>query len=356
MKNKFLKTLSIVSILTAVLLLCSCKYLLVGKILENTPVQNFEVLWNDFDRLYGLFLVKNIDWDDCYVRYRSQIYDTMSDEEFFTVVTKMLDELNDNHVALFTNNENFTSYHSGIYDSLGNNNLFNANLVLSSYLSEYKLFSPASIGVYKGFWGVIGNDIGYIYFSGFENGLMELKVVMRDFLRACKDCTGIIVDVRNNEGGRDQEGKYLAGFFASEKKLYMTSRFRNGPSHDDFDEGNEWYVEPEGEFQFTKPVVLLTDRWAISAAETFTMAMRQNSNVTQIGNATSGAISDAMPRELLNGWLFTLSIGDYRDAQGISYEGVGIYPHIVSINTKEDIAAGRDGTLERAMEFIRLGE
>jgi C-terminal processing protease CtpA/Prc len=161
----------------------------------------------------------------------------------------------------------------------------------------------------------------------------------------------IIFDIRDHNGGDDNVSKYIAGRFASSKKLFMTSKKRNGPGHNDFEKTLNWYVEPEGGSQYTKPVLLLTSSRTISAGETFSFAMRENSNVTQVGDTTAGAFSDVVIFQLYNDWIFTVSVGDYRGSDGKSYEGIGIAPHIYSKNQKADVLAGKDKTLELAINL-----
>src|SRR5690606_1788671 len=112
-------------------------------------------------------------------------------------------------------------------------------------------------------------------------------------------------------------------------------------------------VEPTGGTRYTKPIVLLTSRWTGSAGETFTLAMDELPHVTLLGDHTSGGFSDNIARELPNGWFCFMSIGDYRAADGQSYEGIGVAPDIRLVNTKDDILAGRDRALEQAAERLR---
>jgi peptidase S41-like protein/tricorn protease-like protein len=337
------------ALVLVILVATSCQYLLVGEIVENTPENNFESLWNEFDMMYGLFVAKGIDWDALYSIYRPMVRADTTDEELFGVLTTMLDELNDNHISMYSNNINYTSYSSGIYDDLGPNSLLNLDLIRNGYLSNLQdCTGPGG----RFFYGRLDDNLGYIYLEDFEKGMEYLEETMDAILDFMADLDGIVFDVRNNYGGADNEGRYIASRFATETRLYMTSKHRNGPNHDDFTPETLWYVEPAGDSQYVNPVVLLTDRWSISAAETFAFAMRQNDNVTHVGDITSGAFSDSVARELPNGWYYGLSIGDYRDASGTSYEGIGIAPDILVKNTEEEVAGGQDRALERCMEFL----
>ena len=168
-------------------------------------------------------------------------------------------------------------------------------------------------------------------------------------MNALKDTKKIIIDIRNHAGGDDKVSRYVAGWFTNERKLFMTVRKRNGAGHNDFTAPENWYVEKQGNFQFTKPVILLTTKWTASAGETFTWAMKTQSHVTQMGDTTAGGFTDVISRELPNGWLYFVGVGDYRDANGNSKEGIGIKPDTYIINTQQDIAEGRDKVLERAI-------
>lgn len=77
--------------------------------------------------------------------------------------------------------------------------------------------------------------------------------------------------------------------------------------------------------------------------------MNQNATVTQAGDTAFGIFSDNPKRELPNGCIYSVSSGDFRAADGKSYEGIGLAPQIRIVNTKEDIAAGRDKVLEAAL-------
>jgi C-terminal processing protease CtpA/Prc len=139
--------------------------------------------------------------------------------------------------------------------------------------------------------------------------------------------------------------------FANQKTLFMTTRKRNGPRRSDFTAVDKWYVE--GEAQYTKPIVLLTSRWTASAGETFTWAMNTQAQVTQLGDTTAGGFTDVVARELPNGWLYFVGVGDYRNAKGESEEGKGVAPKVYATNTKAEIDAGKDKVLEKAIERLR---
>jgi C-terminal processing protease CtpA/Prc len=127
---------------------------------------------------------------------------------------------------------------------------------------------------------------------------------------------------------------------------------RNGPAHTDFAAPIKFYTEPAGSFQYTKPVIVINNLKVFSAGETFVLAMMQNTNVRLSGTVTGGALSDAVERELPNGWLYRVPIADVRDANGNNLEQTGINPNIFIDNTHDDLEAGKDRMLEKAIELL----
>lgn len=49
------------------------------------------------------------------------------------------------------------------------------------------------------------------------------------------------------------------------------------------------------------------------------------------------------------GWMFSVSVGYFRDARGKSYESMGIAPDIATVNRREDILDGKDVVLKHAI-------
>ena len=56
---------------------------------ENTPDNNFEIFWTDFDRYYAQFNIRNIDWDSIYTVYKPQISSNISDRQLFNILSEI---------------------------------------------------------------------------------------------------------------------------------------------------------------------------------------------------------------------------------------------------------------------------
>ncbi len=324
----------------------SCEKLLLDEETPNNPVNNYDLLWKDYNEMYGSFVVKNINWDSLNHVYRPLININSSDLELYNTMTGLLSHLDDNHVTLTPVNSNLQRYKSGILGRMGIFTDFKLDVVQNNYLIQSKEYCSTIQ------YGKLDNNIGYIHISNITEGINFYEKAFDDILEYMKETDGIIIDIRNNSGGIDQQSVYIAGRFTNKSKSAFTFRLKNGTAHDSFTPFYDYTVKPEGNFQYLNKVVLLTHRFTISAAETHTLTMARNDNVTIIGDTTSGAFSDMITRELPNGWMYTISVGDWRDFKKESYEGIGYPPDVVIQNQPCDIENGKDEALEKAITIL----
>lgn len=327
------------------LTVAACDDTLLQPEVSNDPVTNFESMWESYDQWYGLFHVKNINWQQTYATYRPLVNEQTTDEEIKTIFRQMIDPLNDNHTYIITT-ENEPRIESGIFDTLTVQTDFSLDII-PGYVQDLQHFGAAID------FGTLDGKIGYIHLGDFIPSQKFYADAMDVILDALGDTDGLVLDIRDNPGGNDATAQYVAGRFANARHLYMTVRKKSGPDPNAFTAPIDWFVEPTGGTRYTKPVVLLTSRWTQSAGETFTLAMDQMDHVTLMGDFTSGAFSDNIARELPNGWFCFMSIGDYRAADGLSYEGIGVAPDVLLVNSREDILAGKDRTLEQALVMLQ---
>lgn len=328
-----------------VLYFSSCTKQLLGRQASNSATENFEALWKDYDAHYGTFITKNIDWQETYNQFRPMVYDGMPDSSLFSVMKNLLDVLDDNHVFLKPlASTGLPWYKGGI---LGRVQVQDYNKdVAESYLIQKLSYGDAID------YGFLQNNIGYISFKKFDNDFSFYPEAMDAVLHTLINSKGIIIDMRENDGGEDRVSQYIANRFASERHFSFSSSLRNGPAHNDFATPIKFFTEPEGSFQYTKPVIIINNLNVYSAGETFVLAMLQNSNVRLLGTVTGGALSDAVERELPNGWLYRVPIADVRDANGNNLEQIGINPSVYVENTTADLQAGKDKMLEKAIELM----
>lgn len=312
----------------------------------SEPEKLFEQLWKTYDNNYALFNAKHVDWGLLYKVYRPRVTSKTTEDELFQVLSDLLGNLNDNHVRLTSPTRRFQS---GILGQMKMED-FSLDLVKDKYLNGKS--TPLMDNVFH--YGWLTSSIGYFHFRGFGR-LDESRAAIDRIIGEFKDAKAIVVDVRGNGGGDDRVGKLIADRFADRKRLYMKSRIRSGPRHNDFTPWKYWYVEPDGPAQFTRPVILLTHRHSVSAAENFTLAMRVLPHVTVVGDATSGVFADVYGDRLPNGWQFGVSFKEFVDCNDFCWEGIGVPADIRETNTKQDIEQKRDKVLQLAMSMIESG-
>jgi carboxyl-terminal processing protease len=350
MKSKTLIRSLVFALVSSTFIMASWKNELNPEIV-NTPTNNFELFWKTLDEHYGMFEVKNIDWKAIHDRFKPRINDQMTDEELYQVLTNMMVLLNDNHLNLYPVNGELPVFPGGVL-SYRNEQLEILKAqedydieVAKSYTTDYKEIS-ANIG-----YGKLPNNLIYLNVKGTD-ALKEVKRKMEATMPVLAEASGVIIDIRGFYGGYDPVSQYLAGYFASSRKLYMTTKKRNGPSHNDFTKTFEWYVEPKTSKPYTKPIIVLTSRFTQSAGETFALALRQFDHIKTVGDTTAGSFSDNPNFELYNGWIFSVSVGDYRAPGGVSYEGFGMPADLSSRTTKQDLLSGKDKALEKAIDLF----
>lgn len=348
-----LKYISI-TILTCVFSLFSCEEFILEAEIENTPETNFEILWKDFDEHYSLFEVRNRDWDSIYIAYRPEINAKTSDEELWEVFKDMVSYLDDSHTFILNPQENFDKeihlFTSGSEENDLAEDTFSLDLIEDKYLENIKRITDAEEEVIKSYAKIKNENIGYIYLNSMESDNLDFIDTM---LNNLKNTEAIILDLRNNSGGSDVLAAKIAGRFATSEKLIYTIEEKNGPNHDDFNDKINYYSKKEGNEFYDKPLVVLTDKITVSAAEILLLHLNSFDQVTQIGNTTAGDFSDASMRRFLpNGWQYQYSIFKFLLPNETSLDGVGHIPDILITNSVNDIKNEEDKVLEKAIAYV----
>lgn len=321
-----------------VFFLASCERLFIKDESENTPVNNFEILWKDFDENYSFFTYKNINWDSLHAVYRPQVGNDMGNEELFTVFDEMLFHLRDGHVNL-SSRFNTTRYAQYFLQSPPN---FDYNLLERHYFKNQERITEG--GAYR---YLKMDSIGYIYVPSFAAGNYHYIDLVLDHFSEVK---GIIVDVRDNGGGDPVNAEILAARFNVEGRIYAHWLWKDGPGHDDFTDPIPYGLGTI-DHPFLKPVVVLTNRSTFSAANDFVLMMDQIPHVTILGDTTGGGGGVPYTRELLNGWRYRFSRTITLSPSGENVE-FGIPPDwVVNLDTA-DILEGKDTMIETAIDLI----
>jgi C-terminal processing protease CtpA/Prc len=309
----------------------------------NNPEAVFENLWTTFNKEYAPFEERNVDWQVQYNTFRSMVNSSTTDDELFSIISQMLSVLDDGHVTLTAPGRDvFIS--NKIRNELIDDELFSIPVIKTYVEPGYKEGEESSY-----LYGKIKNEnVAYIYFGSVGDNFFKLN----DFLSEYPNVNGYIVDMRHNKGGDFSFAFSEMGRLTNQSRYVFRSKTKNGNRPDDYTDWYEWFIYPKGEY-VDKPIILLTDRYTISAGERAVMAFMTLPNVTLMGDTTNGAHGTMIGRELANGWFYSLVPQKIELFDGKSYEGIGLAPDIYSKNTISQINNGIDTTLQRAINELK---
>jgi len=327
----------------------SCEKAVLGEPEVDTPENNFELLWSDFNENYGLFEAREWNWDSIYMVYRPQVTNQTSDDELWDIFKNMISYLDDSHTFIYSPDVDFFASGSEEDDLVEAE--FSLDLLKDKYLENIEDLALTDAENESHVTAKIQDkNIGYIYLSEIEANDEDF---MDDVLKKIGQHDAIIFDIRNNTGGDDAIGASIAGRFADGKHLVYTVQTRNGPNHNDFTEPVSYFTEIHGQENYRKPIIILTDKITVSAAETMLFHFKAFDLVSQIGDTTAGDFSDvSMRRFLPNGWQYQYSIMQYLKPSGESLDGIGHIPFIQVRNSISDIEMQEDKVIERAIMFL----
>jgi carboxyl-terminal processing protease len=311
---------------------------------ENNPEAIFENFWKTFDEEYAVFEERGVDWDDQYTAFRPSVTASTSDDELFAILAQMVEPLDDGHISL-TAPSREVFYGNRIRRQKIDDELFNLDIILENYLETGFEIGEDTSYVYG---KIKGENVGYIFFKYVADNFF----VLDDFLDTYDDVNGYIIDLRHNDGGDFTYCFSEMGRLVDQERFTFRSRTKNGTGDDEYTEPYDWYVKPEGTF-VNKSIMVLTDRYTISAGERAVMGFRVLPNVTVVGDTTNGAHSTQIGRELANGWFYTIATQKVHLEDSLSYEGIGLPPDVRVINTLDEVNAGVDGVLRYAIEEIK---
>lgn len=290
---------------------------------------------------YVFFDYKNIDWTAQYNQYYPQIADDVSYSEFISIVNNMLAPLEDVHVWMKKSNGQFVQPYFPSYSVNWNNEIW------QKYMSTFNWHRENSS------WGWFKHDsIGYISISEWNRD----KILIKDFdavLNSMKNCKGIILDIRMNGGGYGPLVGSIGGQFVTDKFACGYVQNRNGKNHNDFTNMSPIEYPKRGEWQFTKPIILLIGRGCFSTSEIFAAGMTKLANCITIGDTTGGGLSNSRQFTLPDGTVYSVSDQLIFDTEKKIVESSGIPPQVLVNWNSEDIENGIDPVFEYALDLLK---
>lgn len=289
-----------ISIIFLVLSLVSC----VEVEVEENPLLFF---WEEMDKKYVFFDEKQVDWDS--IKAEIQSLDPNNEEELIAGFKKMIYPLNDRHVSV--------SFGEDIYITTPSKEEF-FNYYLLTDLSRY---GAERIIESDGFdCAQLYNKIVYVKLYTFKYYIPQFYNTLKTF----NYDNGLILDIRNNQGGLDGAALDFAANFISGKQTVLYTKHKNGYGHNAFTGYRPIELEGSNRFPGTG-IVLITDNWTYSAANMFSSVMKNFTTAILAGNTTGGGGGSLTGGTLPNGWDYTFTQNPYFDINFKSLES-GVEP------------------------------
>jgi carboxyl-terminal processing protease len=321
-----------------------CSRALVGPGRSSDEMAEFEAVWSWVDSLYPAFTPKGIDWDARYSFYRPLARAARGDE-LLPILSDMLADLEDGHVYLQTSGGGVVfPYLTRRF--LRDRGAFDPHLTRAHLRGEVHVSHDEVLE-----YGLLDEGTGYLRIVTFDReGMAETLDRAMDFLQ---ETSALVVDVRNNNGGKSANVATLVGSFIEAPMQWMDAFEQDGVPF------QPWpAIQPdETRAAYEKPTVLIVNGAVMSAGELLAEVMRQLPFVTLVGDTTAGAACNDyhdVPGDLrlASGRLVhvpTACVGRY-DGQLIERNGVP--PDRYVPMTTRDVQNDRDVQLEAAIQLL----
>lgn len=322
----------------------------------------FDVFWQTFREHYPFFADRGVDWEAVRRTYAPRAA-SASPQELFGILREILASLRDAHTFLVA-----PDLHMGFSGSredpypVGDSGRARIREIVDT---RYLRAAPHAFANGQIHFGMlpdsiaylrIGSFFGYVREGGYASWENALNAALDTVFADTRGWRGVVIDVRVNGGGADPLGLAIASRLATEPYTAYAKVARSDPDDPAKRTAPQpSVVRPGARPGWRGPVVELTSRYSVSAAETFTQAlMGRRPAVERVGENTQGVFSDVLGRTLPNGWRFGLPNELFLTDDGKSFDGPGI-PATVAVPTftRDDLRAGRDPGLERAMEILK---
>ena len=282
-------------------------------------------------------IARQVNWDSICTANKSRVNANLSESNYFELIGEMLLHFRDPHVWLISPEHSLYSI-----DSLDYEKNIDLALIEENYLTAKVNHSESIIS------GIISDSIAYLYCQNFKGKETETDKFFQDAFSNFSNTKGLIIDLRDNDGGSVYNAGNLLAKLTNERTLWHTTENRIETG---FDEKYEWFIEPDEDIFYDKPVILLTGRYTISAGERFAIGASLLPNLTIIGDTTSNTQGSVTGREMLNGWSYTFTFERCLTPEGTNYAGRGIPPDIF-IDTDDVFSNGRDKIIDKALEIL----
>jgi CubicO group peptidase (beta-lactamase class C family) len=337
---------------------------------------NFEFFWQDLQQYYPFFAERQVNWQALY-QYYAPLFSTATKEQELKYYQAILQQIQDTHLSISTSDGNdlISIAPKGLLRSViqQTTDTDEAMALLTQYQQELQqdtdqfLLAPGlahSAVVPHAAFGWLPNDIAYLRLDqlnqfttrvdqhpsdavlGLPADLQGADALMQEVKQKFAASKALVLDLRFNLGGHDAIALQLVSHLNNATKVIGYKGLRSGSMQE---VKLAAHAKP-----YLKPVIVLTGGMTLSAGEIMTLALKSLPQVTVIGEATQGSLSDTMQRSMPNGWTLTFGNEQYLDANKQLLEVKGITPHQqASAYLSMDQGFNSVTVLDRAMQQLQ---
>ena len=192
----------------------------------------------------------------------------------------------------------------------------------------------------------LGNT-GYIRFNLFLD-LVRLMPSFGNAVEACRQCDGMIIDLRGNPGGIGGMAMGMAGWLVNKPGQRLGTMYLRGATLN-------FVINPRAE-TFDGPLAVLVDGSSASTSEIFAGGLQDLGRARIFGTRTAAAALPSLIAKLPNGDGFQYAIANYISEGGRPLEGNGVTPDVEVKLTRQALLAGHDPVVDAALDWIRKGK
>ena len=176
-----------------------------------------------------------------------------------------------------------------------------------------------------------------------ETSPLKFREALRQFILSGNK--KLILDLRNNPGGYLEAAVDIASWFLPQGDIVVTEDFGKGEKTDHRSRGYNIFKD--------LPMVVLVNEGSASASEILAGALRDHGKARLIGQKTfgKGSVQELLP--LTADTSLKITIAKWLTPNGTSISEKGLEPDINVEFKKEDMDAGRDPVMEKAIEVLK---
>lgn len=189
---------------------------------------------------------------------------------------------------------------------------------------------------------ILQGNIGYILFTNFSDTNEMARKTVRASMQFVAHADALILDLRNNFGGRMEMARELAAWFFEQPTFVGRSFNRINNSWTEDWVGHQPAIS-EGLLP-SMPIYILTSNRTYSAAESFAYTLQHQKNALVIGDTTRGGAHATRSFALGNGFVGFIPFSRSENVlTKTDWEGTGIIP---------DVTIDEDSALLKAQMLI----